>query len=197
MSNEKEDRRVLAAIFISAVILAAVFLYAFAIPRYSGPYFPLWILDQNHLAMKRTINVAVNESYIFYLGAQNKMGKEEQCRLLVKLRNMKQPIPVTSNQTPSGLPTLLNYNFSLRNDEEWETRFNFTLFGGKIDNSIFIDQTSIDSFMVFSALNATWDKENSGFYFQFLYELWLLNQSSNSFSFSGVWVSSPLLNVTR
>lgn len=147
--------------------------------------------------MKRTIDVAVNQSYMFYLGTQNKMGKEEQCRLLVKLRNMTQPIPVTSNQTSSGLPTLLTYNFSLRNDEKWETAFNFTLFGSKVDNSLLINEIKIDNFAVSPVLHIDWNTEDNGFYFQFLYELWLLNQTSNSFYFSGVWVSSPLLNATQ
>lgn len=196
MTGGKEDRRVLAAILISATIIASILIYSFTTPRYSNPYFPLWILDQNHAAPPQAMNVTVGQPYIFYLGSQNEMGKSEDCILIVKLRNTTQPVPVTSNMAPSDLPMLKNYSFSLENGQQWGQQINFTIFGQNLNNSFLIQQITIGNVSVSLTLQAGWDAIGKGYYCQFIYELWLLNKDSSLY-FSGVWVSSPLLNITQ
>jgi len=196
MGNGKEDRRVLLAIAISAVIIASALIYSIAVPRASNQYFSLWILDQNRMAPQRMMNVTVGQSYTIYLGSQNKMGKSENCILMVKLRNTTQPVPITSNATPSGLPTIDSYSFSLENGDQWEKQFNFTIFGGFSNNSFMIQQITINNSSVSPGLQINWDTVNNGFNFQFIYELWFLEDSGGPY-FSGVWVSSPFLNVTQ
>lgn len=196
MSNRKEDRRVLEVIAVSAIIIASVLIYSIAAPRASNPFFSLGILDQNLMAPSKMMNVTVDQTYTFHLGSQNEMGKSESCVLIVKLRNTTQPVPVTSTATPSDLPTLESYSFSLKEGEKWASQFDFSIFGNFSSNSFSIQQITINNVSISPVLHADYDAVSNGFQFQFIYELWFLENSGGSY-FSGVWVSSPFLNITQ
>jgi len=184
-------------ILISVIVLVAGVAYIFSIPQPSPSYFPLWILDTNGLVPDVVENIVLNQTYSLIIMAQNKMGLPKRCMIEAKLGNKSMIISSAKGAKPfMGLPVIWTYEFNLSRNEESKITFQFKFQGNQIDADNFsIDQIEINNFSVNSInLTSTRDPELEGFVYQFVFELWLLeNDSAN---FSGSWVSSPFLNVT-
>lgn len=191
-----EDIIVIDAIFISAVIICSMFAYIFIMPRPIQPIFPMWILNEYQKAPKSQMIVVNNTNYLLYIGAENKMGHAEYCEILVKFRNLSMPIPSTANSTPAPFDSILNYRFFLVKDEEWETSFEFKIMGEEIEDSFLIYNIEINGQLYEINLKSDWSDEFEGYYYQFIFELWLFNETKEEFSFSSVWVTSPFLYIS-
>jgi len=191
-----EDIIVIDAIFVSAVIICSMFAYVFIMPRPVQPIFPMWVLNEYQKAPKSQMTVSNNTNYLLYIGVENKMGRAEYCKILVKLRNLSMPIPSTANSTPAPLDSILNYRLFLANDEKWEKSFEFKVMGGEIENSFIIHNIEINGQLYEPNLKSDWSEEFEGYYYQFIFELWLFDKPREEFSFSGVWVTSPFLYIS-
>jgi hypothetical protein len=196
MQRVREDPKLYYILFVSAVVISTTFGYIITMPRYLPPIFPTWILDANRIAPSLNVSIVQNESYRFYIGAENKMGQAQYCKLLVKFRNLTHPLPSTANATPSSLDALYQRRFFLPDDDQWELIFTFSVRGDEGEGAFRTTSIDINDERYAVELMSTWHEEIGGYNFQFLYELWLYNTTSATFVFSGIWVSSPLLQIT-
>lgn len=190
----------LIAILISTIILLSFFVAVFTIPRPTAPIFPLWVLGEKHEIPASTMNISLGHAYSLFMGGQNLKGKTENCTLTVKLRNMDLPLPFAGNSSAparaSPLPPIMNFTFALRNNETWETAFTFTIFGRKnpTKNSITIDSQVVNG-AFYNVMLESFSDGDSGFLCQFFFELWFQDEGQDTYSFSGIWVSSPILRI--
>ena len=194
------DKQVLIAILVSTIMLFSFFAVVFMVPQPTIPIFPLWVLGKNHEIPDPTMNTSLGHSYSLFIGGQNLMGKTEYCTLAVKLRNMSSSLPLSGNSTvqakASSVPSLMKFNFALRNNETWETAFNFMIFGEEnmTENSITINSLVVDGVFYDITLKSFSDA-NSRLFYQFFFELWLQDEQQSTPYFSGVWISSPFLEI--
>lgn len=128
------------------------------------------------------------------------MGKTENCTLTVKLRSMDSLLPFAGNSSvparASPLPSIMNFTFALQNNETWETAFTFAIFGKEVptENGISVDSLVVNGAFYDIALELFSDAD-SGFLCQLFFELWFRDERQGMSSFSGVWVSSPILRI--
>lgn len=192
------DKQVLVAILIAIVILFAFFAAVLTNPQPAVPVFPLWVLGEDHEIPDPTMENSFGRTYSLFVGGQNLMGKTEYCTLAVKLRNMSFLLPFSGNSsTPakaSSLPSVMKFTFTLRNNQTWETAFNFRIRGNLTESSITIDSVVINGASYNVDMKSFLDAD-AGPYFQFFFELWLQDEQHESSYFSGVWASSPLLEM--
>jgi len=126
------------------------------------------------------------------LGVQNMMGRLEYCKLSVKFRSVS---PTVSSIDVSNQSVYVsNFQFFLLNNEKWAKDLVFKVDSIFEDNSFKIRGIEIDGSYVAMNISIS-DYVGNVFFGQFRFELWAFNPSSNDFSFTNVWVSSPLLNL--
>ncbi|MCJ7634622.1 hypothetical protein MUP77_19800 [Candidatus Bathyarchaeota archaeon] len=195
-----KEKKMLAVILISTIILLSFFFITYTIPQPQPSIFPLWIVDANNSVPPSEMNVTLGKPNSLVIGAQNLMGKQEDCLLLVKLRNMSSSLPFSGNSSlpaeSSSLPYILNFSFALENNEMWEMPFNFTINGEEnlASNNVTVNSLVIDNSFYNYSLKSISDSD-SEIRYQFFFELWLKDQGQNSYLFSGIWVSSPFLRI--
>jgi len=194
-----EDYRTAFMVVSLALILIVVFpAVSLVVPFPSGVerFSELWVLGPNHMAEDYPFNVTVNEEYHVFVGVGNHMGYSARYMVCVKFRNRTQPLPNMSNSKSSPLSPLYEFQAFVADGATWEAPVTFAFLEvSRFDNSCLIRRMSINDVVFWVDSPSSWDSENSGFYYQLFFELWLYNVTSQSFQFHnrfvGIW-----LNVT-
>jgi hypothetical protein len=154
----------------------------------------LWVLGFKHVAEDYPFNVTVHEGYSVYLGIANHMGSLQSYRVYVKFRNQTESLPDAVNGTPSALGPISEYCVFLREGEVWETELSFSFEGITFEgNSCRVSSLVNEGYVLDVDKSAVWDEENSGFYFQLFFELWIYNATVSDFQyhnqFVGLWLN--------
>ncbi len=194
-----EDYR---ALFV-ATSLVLILIVAFpalsmvvSFPRGSERFSELWVLGPNHMAEDYPFNVTIGEQYRVFVGIGNRMDSSIYYIVYVKFRGQIQPMPDTSNSTPSSTPPLYEFQAFVADGATWENPVDFSILEASRSGSSYLVRRMSINDMIFSVNSSSnWDSERSGFYYQLFFELWLYNTTSRSFQyhdrFVGIW-----LNVT-
>jgi hypothetical protein len=141
-------------------------------------------------------NVSAGASYMVYLGVVDHLGGAAYYEVYVKFRNSSEPLPNATLAEPSPLPVLYTYRVFLTDGQSWEGALSFGF-----DNVVFegnvsvVGEVSVNGAVVPVGKVAAWDGENSGYYYQFVVELWLYDATSRSFGYHNRFVSL-WLNMT-
>jgi len=194
--NLEEYRMVFATGSLVLILVAAAptLSLIIAFPGGSERFSELWLLGPGRMAEGYPFNVGVGEEYSVFVGVGNHMGSSSYYMVYVKFRNQTQPLPDISNSKPSPLPPLYEFQFFVADGETWESLLMFEILDVSVlGDSMFVGNVSIND-MVFSVDSSSlWDSENTGFYYQLFFELWLYNMTSNSFKFHnrfvGIWLN--------
>lgn len=164
------------------------------IPSGSERFSELWLLGPGHKAEGYPFNVRVNETYSVYVGVGDHLGYPAYYKIFVKFRNQTQPVPVDSNSTPSSLPGLYEFDFSVGDGDIWEMLLSFEI--RRIESSgafMTVDSLSINDVTFRVNSTSVWNAARSGFYYQLFFELWLYNMTSQRFQFHnrfvGIWLN--------
>jgi hypothetical protein len=141
-------------------------------------------------------SVQAGRDYLVYLGAVNHLGGAEYYEVYVKFRNASEPLPNGTLAEPSPLPVLYTYRVFLAESQAWEGALNFG-FGNVVfeGNVSVVGEVSVNGAVAPVGKVAAWDGENSGYYYQFVVELWLYNATSRSLGYHNRFVSL-WLNMT-
>jgi len=163
-------------------------------PRDGESFSELGLLGPNHMAEDYPFNIQAGESYSLFLGVGNHMGYSAYYLVYAKFRNQSQPLPNASNSEASSLPSLFEFQFLVADGDAWEIPVIFQILSASIqDNSMVIERVSINDRAFQVGCSSIWDSENSGFYFQMFFELWLYNTKESSFQFHnrfvGIWLN--------
>jgi hypothetical protein len=92
----------------------------------------LYFLGPNHMAKNFPSNIAVGQNYSVYVGVGNQLGSSAYYVLYVKLGNKTDQMPNVALGTPSSLPPLFEYRFSIQNGMNWESLLNFSVSSASI-----------------------------------------------------------------
>ena len=194
-----EDYRTLFAVTSLALILVAAFpALSLVVPFPGGGerFSELWVLGPNRMAEDYPFDVGVNEAYRVFVGVGNHMGCSSYYVVYVKFRNRAQPLPDAGNSTPSPLPPLYEFRAFVADGATWEAPLTFSFLEvSRLEGSCFVGRMSINDVILSVDCPSRWDSENSGFYYELFFELWLYDVTSRGFRFHdrfvGIW-----LNVT-
>jgi uncharacterized membrane protein len=92
----------------------------------------LYFLGPNYMAKNFPSNIAVGQSYSVYVGVGNQLGSSAYYVLYVKFGNATDQMPNDALGTPSSLPPLYEYRFSIQNSVNWESLLNFSVSSASI-----------------------------------------------------------------
>jgi hypothetical protein len=159
-------------------------------PQEKG-FFQVWITDSNGSVLGPVLPVSSNQSYLITLGVQNTMGYIEYCRLSTRF----QSAPLANVSTSSE--KLKDFQFFLLDNETWTKNISFMVDSTTEDGMIRIHGIGLDDSYFTANLTSTFDSSQNGFFWQFRFELWAFNASSNGFYFTNTWASSAFLNITQ
>jgi hypothetical protein len=187
---------VFSCVALCLVILSPTLLAIVSFPE-GEKFSEMWLLGPTHMMEGYPFHVSPRASYHVFLGVGNQMGGLEYYSLQVKLRNESEPVPDNSAGTPSGLPTVYDYRFFLRNSATWEKEFSFSFQDVAFEGNVCrISKILIDDHVVNVGKTAVQDEGDKGFYYQVFFELWIYNTTSSAFQFHNRWVGF-WLNMSR
>jgi len=157
----------------------------------------LYLLGPDQMATNYPYNIAVGQNYSVYVGVGNQLGSSAYYTLYVKLGNESDKMPNATLETPSSLPPLYEYSFSIQNGMNWEGHMNFSVYNASIqgtNSQISSIQINNVAFNVDKA--AMWNSNSTAFTYQLLFELWIYNHESNSIEYNNRFVDLKL-NLTN
>lgn len=195
----QDYRTLFQVVILISVLLAAspALSVVVSFPRGGERFSELWLLGPSHMAEDYPFNIHKGESYSLFLGVDNHIGYAAYFLVYAKFRNQSQPLPNASRSEPSPLLRVSEFQFFLADDDVWETPVTFKIVSASnLGDSVLVERLSINERVFPIVSSSNWDSENSGFYFQLFFELWLYNATESSFQFNdrfvGIW-----LNVTE
>lgn len=163
-------------------------------PPGSERFSELWILGPGHTAENYPFNVSIGIEQQVFVGVSNHLGRSAYYIVYVKFRNQTQLGPDSNTSSPSPLTPLFEFRFVLADSGRWEQRLSFSIIEASHSGDLLVvDKISIEN-VVFSAESFShWDAQNSGFFYQMFFELWLFDSSSSTFKFqnrfSWLWMN--------
>lgn len=166
------------------------------LPSSAESFSEFWLLGPGHRAENYPFNIRVNDTYSVFVGVGNQLGYSAFYRVLVKFRNQTQPVPIASNSSPSPLPELYEFDFFVGRGKISEMLLNLRISNAAQSNG-FMNLSSLLINDVPFRVNSisAWNETRKGFYYQLFLELWLYNNTSQSFTYHNRFVSL-WLNMT-
>ena len=124
------------------------------------------------------------------------MGSSAYYVLYVKLGNETDPLPNNALGTPSSLPPLYEYRFSIQNSIYWESLLNFSISSALISGtSSQINTLQINGVAFNVDKPAMWNSNSTTFTYRLFFELWIYNAQSNQIEYNNRYVRLQL-NLT-
>ncbi|MGA2385830.1 MAG: DUF1616 domain-containing protein [Candidatus Bathyarchaeia archaeon] len=146
-------------------------------------------------------NGTIGQNYPLYIDVDNNLGSFAYYQIEVKFRNQTQSAPNSFNQTSSNLPSLGNISFCVANNEALELPINVSFFFYFMPDLKNINQLDMKNVILngfplsLSSTTITWDSQRNGFYGNLFFELWIFNDTTNTFQYDQRYVSL-WLNMT-
>jgi Protein of unknown function (DUF1616) len=186
------------AVALVGVLLIASPAIAGAIHPPAGEAFSeLYLLGPEGMAQNYPSNIAVGENYSVYVNAGNHLGTSAYYVIYVKLGNENDALPNSTLGTPSPLPPLYEYRFSIPDNTNWQRLLTFKVTNANIQptnsqiNSLQINNTPFNV-----EKSATWNSNSSTYTYKLFFELWLYNGQTGNIEFNNRYVSLRM-NLTR
>ena len=197
--NLEDHRTLFAATTLGLVLIAALPTVSMVVSIPSGAerFSELWVLGPTHMAEGYPFNVRVGEQYRLFVGVGNHLGCSAYYVVYVKFRNQTQPLPAALNAVPSPLPPLYEFRAFVVDGGTWEAQLTFIFLNvSRLGDSSFVGEMSINDVVISMDSSSGWDLENSGFYYQVFFELWLYDTSLQEFQyhnrFVGIWLNMTM-----
>jgi hypothetical protein len=150
----------------------------------------LWVLGPGQMAEDYPFNVTAGVNYLVYVGVSDHMGSSVYYEVCVKFRNETEPLPNDTSGVPSVLPALYTYRIFLQDGRNSSVPLTFSFsdisYSGVRSTVGIVTINGVQSTVDESVL---WDTVNSGYYYQLFMELWVYNQTLNTFSYNNRFVS--------
>ncbi|MCW3996530.1 MAG: DUF1616 domain-containing protein [Candidatus Bathyarchaeota archaeon] len=138
-------------------------------------------------------NVTVGENYRFYVDVTNRLGSCAYYALQIKFRNASQSAPDSFNHTASSLPALSTLYFVVADKDTLELpldiSFQYRLNSNITNHQLDMQSLTFNGVALKDATTISWDSEKSRFYGNLFFELWLYNDTTNTFQYHQRYVS--------
>jgi hypothetical protein len=187
MGLEKYKTLLLAVTAITALILASPALQQFIVEPQTDQLTEMWLLGPDHTAAYPS-NVTSGENCRLYLDVSNHLGSCAYYVVEVKFRSEDQSGPNSFNHTNSDLPSIGSLTLFAANDQTTELPLDIT-FNYQVNNGtstrLDIQDITINGVALHpDSTKITYDKDKGAFYGNLFFELYLYNQTSNSFQYN-------------
>ena len=194
----REYRLVFVAVGLIGILLISSPAIAEVIKAPGGEHFSeLYLLGPERMAENYPYDIAVGKSYSVYVGVGNHLGSLAHYALYVKLGNQTDQMPNATLGTPSPLPPLYEYRFSIPDTTSWERLLHFSISDAAIQgNNSQINTLQINDVPFNVNKPAMWNSNSTTFAYQLLVELWIYNVQTGSVEFNNRLVTLQL-NLTR
>jgi hypothetical protein len=162
----------------------------------SEQFSELFLLGPEHMAENYPSNIVIGQNYSVYIGAGNHMGASSYYTLYVKLLNQTDVLPNATSQIPNPSVPLYEYRFSMPNGNYWEGPLSFSVNDASISgNQSIINRFTVNGFSFKVNKPGALDSNSTKFSYEFVFELWLYDLTSNSFQYNNRFVDLHL-NLT-
>lgn len=154
----------------------------------------IWVLGPTHMLEDYPLNVTVGEEKQVSLEVVNHMGRSAYYVVFVKFRNQTQVAPNSTTATPSSLAPLYEFRTVIADGATWEVPVFFSfLDASRFGDSFVVKNVSINGVGFAVDYSSLWDLENTGFFIQLFFELWICDDVGWSFRyhnrFVGLWLN--------
>jgi hypothetical protein len=195
MLKIEDYKAVFASLGLIGVLLFASPTLGFVLRLPGGERFSeLWVLGPGHMAEDYPFNVGADVNYLVYVGVGNHMGCSAYYVVYVKFRSQTESLPNATAGTSSPLPPLFEFRLFVEDGKSWEAPLRFSFSNVSFsENRSFIGSLMINGVTFNVDKLASWDVENSGYYYQLFVELWINSVESEAFQFHnrfvGLWLN--------
>ena len=157
----------------------------------------LYLLGPEGMAENYPYDIAVGKSYSVYVDVENHLGSLAYYVLYVKFGNMSDLLPNPTLGTPSSLPPLYEYRFSIPDNMNWERLLHFSISNATIQrNNSQINTIQINDVTFNVNKPSMWNSNSTTFAYQLFFELWIYNVQTESVEFNNRLVNLQL-NLTQ
>ena len=194
----RDYRLIFVAVGLIGVLLISSSAIAEVIEVPGGERFSeLYLLGPERMAENYPYDIAVGKSYSVYVGVGNQLGSLAYYVLYVKFGNMSDLLPNPTLGTPSSLPPLYEYRFSIPDSNNWERLLHFSISNAAIQgNNSQINTLKINDVTFNVNKFAMWNSNSTTFAYQLFFELWIYNVQTGFVEFNNRFVTLQL-NLAR
>lgn len=173
------------AVFLISLVALSLLAFLTLYPLPSQPFLRISTLGSDMMAQhyypSDNPNIRIGENVTWYAQVYNDMGSVGWVSVRLKLGNSTSEGPNDVNNTPSSLPTLLEFTKLVDNNYTWTFPISWVITNtSRAGNAIVINDMQIDNYTL-SGLNV---KAISGFDFRIILELWVFDTQISQFGFS-------------
>ncbi len=163
-------------------------------PDTSEKFSEFWLLDADRMTESYPFNVSSGDSYSVFVDVANQMGSSQQYRVYAKFRDSNQSVLERNTGLPSSSSPLYEFEFSVEDEEVWESAVNFGFQGVSVEEDVLTVGDVIINGVVHSVDASTnWNSTRNGFYFELFFELWRYDVEVESYSYTdlslGLWLN--------
>lgn len=144
----------------------------------------MWLLGPEHKGENYPYNITLNENYNVFLGVSNHLGHCAYYVVQVKFRTQNQSAPDTFARAPSSLPPIYSVNFIVADKETWElpVALSFSYSYDESNSQVKFNRMMFNGAdLNLDGYSATWDTENSSFFGNLIFELWIYDDTVGGF----------------
>lgn len=182
---------------IGILLVASSALSEFFTLPMGQPFSEIYVLGSDHMFENYPFNVTVGPSYLTYVDVGNRMTSSNYYVVYVKLRNATDPLPDIQTGTPSSLPPLFEYRSLLQDGQSWESQLSFSFSNVSFSTSTsLVGRLTINDAAYYVNKPSTQNGNDTGFFYQLIFELWVYNTQSNLLEYNNRFADLQL-NLTR
>lgn len=145
------------------------------------------------------VNVTSGQSYQLHITVDNHLGSLAYYVIEVKFRNQTQSAPDSFAKSDSNLPSLGDFTFCLADGQSLELPVTVALNYDPdlyVANQLDMQNVKVNGFQLSTGQTTiAYDTQRGGYYGNLFFELWLFNDTTNSFQYNQRYVSL-WLNMT-
>ena len=194
----KNYRIGLITIGLIGILLFTLPSIAFFVSPNSGQEFSvLYVTGTDHTLESIPFDVQANSTYSICLGVTNYLRSSAYYTCFVKLLNETDPLPKVGLETASPVPSIYQYYIFVESGKTMEEPLTFKVNDIFFSNNVtMLKSITINGHDFIINKTSSWDLQKSGYYYEFLIELWIFNAHDQAFQFNNRFVQFSL-NLTE
>ena len=185
------------SIIVISIIIISIAFVSIVLTSYNNdsllfanekPVSEMWLLGPERTAEYYPYNITSNQDYTVYLGVKNRLNEDAEYSIRIKLCDNTQQLPHSATAEFSPLPSIEEFDFSLSDEETWETRFDFAINYDIDQNLTQIENIKINGVTFSINQNLILDSNQDSFNVILVFELWSKNGTVSTFEYTNQYL---------
>jgi uncharacterized membrane protein len=192
MSLQRNKTLILVIVAIAALFLASPVLQQLIVTPQTDYLTEMALLGPDHDADYPS-NVTSGQNYRLYLEISNHLGYAADYTVEVKFRDASQSGPDSFSHTSSSLPSMKSIRVFAADNQTVELPLDISFQYSASSDNINVQSITVNGEALrINSPQIAYDYEKSGFYGNLFFELWIQNQTTNSYQYHeryvGLWL---------